>query len=676
MNCIICNSSKVSKSEHISRTGSRIELIRCASCGHIYQDENKYVDLYTTGLFTKKARKEKTPSKDKISKLDKKSLERINFYKEYIDDNFDNILEIGSSIGSFVFHLKLYGKDAYGLEPDPDYAAFSEHQYGFKQYNGLLEDFEFERKFDAVCSFHVLEHIKGPNVFFEKAKDILNPGGKLLFELPSLDIHFFGDKKHTFWEPHIHYFTASSLYYLASKYFKVIDIGYFGDSIYIFAEKSDESTFSTSKFKRYKRKAKTTSIIVDTLPTIKYKNINVKQLFLQPFFQKEVKKQFKKVLVYFPYFFKEKLYVLKEKRKYNKTGVTHITYYRGWENTGDTVLSKCVRDVFNSNAKLRWNLHKITNPVTPKLIAEINRSKFMVLGGGGVFLPDTNKNNISGWQWAISKEQIDSIKVPIVIYAVGYNYFIGQTPNDFFIDNLKHIVSRSSFFGMRNHGSINKAKELVGEELGKKIKFQPCPTTVIRRLYPKLPKKVRTKNIGVNIAFDRYERRFGDKVYSILDNVAGALKEIEKKGYNIYNICHLDSDARFELSLINKNVNFKTVLLNYKTPVEVYKFYNKMELVMGMRGHAQMIPFGLNCHILSLGTHDKMRWFLEDIDAAEWYIDLQDKPEDLASIILNKFETEYENKIEEAYGRLIEKQDYLFNITMENSGYIDRLFQK
>ena len=97
----------------------------------------------------------------------------------------------------------------------------------------------------------------------------------------------------------------------------------------------------------------------------------------------------------------------------------------------------------------------------------------MILGGGGVLLPDTNKNNISGSQWAISNKQIDSIKVPIVIFAIGYNYFIGQKPDNFFIENLKYIIDKSTFFGMRNHGSIKKVSELVGNELSKKLSFQP-----------------------------------------------------------------------------------------------------------------------------------------------------------------------------------------------------------
>ncbi len=666
MNCIICNSNKVEKFNHLSRDNSNLELIKCNNCGHIYQDINNYTDLYTTGQFTYEARnKEKIPSKEKINKLNKTALERIFFYKKYLNDKFNNILEIGSSIGSFVFHLKLAGKKAYGLEPDKDYADFSSKHYFFNQYQGLFEDFNEPEKFDAVCSFHVLEHVKNPHVFFKKIIDITNPEAKLLFEMPSMDIHFYGDKKHTFWKPHIHYYTASSLYALVSKYFKVTEIGYRADSVYVFAERTNKNTFNEREFKFYKKKSKRIKTIVKIIPSVKYKNINLKQLLLQPFFQKDIKNQINKLFLVGPYFFKEKLYVLKEKKIFNKTKLTHITYYRGWENTGDTVLSKCVRDTFNSKGKYKWFLYKITNKVTGKLISEINDSKFTVLGGGGVLLPDTNKNNISGWQWAISKKQTDAIKVPVIIFAIGYNYFIGQKPDDFFIDNLKHIINKAAFFGLRNHGSIRKVSELAGEDLAKKLSFQPCPTTIIRKLY-KLQDKKTSKNIGINIAFDRYERRFGSKMYIILDNIAKALKKIENKGYNIFNICHLNSDARFELCLDGNNVKYKTVLLNYKTPSEVYKFYNNMELVMGMRGHAQMIPFGLNCHIISLGTHDKMRWFLEDIDATEWYINLLENPEELDKTILEKFEKEYENNKINARKKLIEKQDYLFKVTENN----------
>ena len=87
---------------------------------------------------------------------------------------------------------------------------------------------------------------------------------------------------------------------------------------------------------------------------------------------------------------------------------------------------------------------------------------------------------------------------------------------------------------------------------------------------------------------------------------------------------------------------------------------------MGMRAHAQMIPFGLNCRIISLGTHNKMRWFLEDIGAPEWYIDLCDHPEEICERILDKFQRFNESEKESVNQKIIDAQNVLWNITQNN----------
>ena len=51
-------------------------------------------------------------------------------------------------------------------------------------------------------------------------------------------------------------------------------------------------------------------------------------------------------------------------------------------------------------------------------------------------------------------------------------------------------------------------------------------------------------------------------------------------------------------------------------------FYAHIDLAVGMRGHAQMIPFGLRRPIMSLISHDKMRYFLEDIEHPEWGVEV------------------------------------------------------
>lgn len=644
----------------VSRDDSEIELIRCKKCGHLWQPIENYMDIYSEGEFSNIARNGNAPSSEKMKQLDNMAFSRFNFYKTYLD-KMDNILEVGSYVGSFVNLLKIYGKNVTGLEPDPDYSAYSEKQYGFKQITSLLENFEAKNKYDGIISFHVIEHVKNPHIFLKSVFDLLDNNGKVLFECPSLDIHLNGDINKFIWKPHIHYFSLTSIYYLFSLYFNVLALDIKQDSLYIYAEKNNNKpNFNTLTFTKLKIASRCMySLNNSKLVPLFGKKITL-ALLREPY---QSLKQAKSITIKKINYF---LYVKNEMKNKNKIPVSHISVYT-LGNVGDTVLSKCVRDTFNKicSNKLKWNLYSVWSPVDQNLIENINKSEFLLIGGGGLLLPDTNKNSISGWQWACSKENLKNINKKIIVFAIGYNYFKGQEPEELFIDNLRELVTRASFFGVRNNGSCGKVRAIVGKNLENKIVFQPCPTTLIRKLY-ELPDKNKTRNIAFNIAFDRYERRFGRNMYSVLDQIALAAKKLSNKGYKIYNVAHVDNDLIFGLSLQKHAVPYKTILLGGEFPDKVFDFYNKMDVVIGMRGHAQMIPFGLNCGIITLGSHEKMRWFLEDIDFLDLYIDLDSNIEIICQEIIKRFELFYsEENYYETIQKIKAKQEYLYKITLE-----------
>ena len=205
---------------------------------------------------------------------------------------------------------------------------------------------------------------------------------------------------------------------------------------------------------------------------------------------------------------KRKMYYFSESGWNQKNKISHVTYY-AVGNAGDTVLSQCVRRTFNFEKRNGWNLINVTDAVDERVITTINNTSALIIGGGGLFLPDTNKNSISGWQWAVSNNQLDSINVPIIVFAVGYNYFKGQEANDLFIKGLTKLCEKASFIGLRNQGSVRAIKELLPEELKERIRFQPCTTTIIRHIYAnQLPAKVKSNKVAINMAFDRSDRRY------------------------------------------------------------------------------------------------------------------------------------------------------------------------
>ena len=314
----------------------------------------------------------------------------------------------------------------------------------------------------------------------------------------------------------------------------------------------------------------------------------------------------------------------------NYISISHIATFSKW-NAGDVLLPLCVKDSLNSNNSfINWKSFQITFPYSKKHIERINRTNGLIIGGGGVFIQrnDPNSKHPSGWHWNCSKELASQINVPIAFFAVGYNQFRGSdNMPETFRNHLLSFSDRIQFIGMRNHGSIKKIKTYLSENLHDKIYFQPCPTTIISKLYPKLFTKInskQTKAIGINCAFDRVGKRFLDKQDEICQNIADSL-EMYSINYDIVYLIHSPGDIKFISYLKNTGIKFKIIDLVDKSPKYIINEYQKLSLTIGMRGHSQMIPFGCKIPIISLISHDKLGFFLDDIGHNEWGIEILNK---------------------------------------------------
>ena len=350
----------------------------------------------------------------------------------------------------------------------------------------------------------------------------------------------------------------------------------------------------------------------------------------------------------------------------NALRFTHVTYC-AVGNAGDTMLSQCVRREYLAQENVSaWNILQVTDAVTSRTIEEINNTAAIVIGGGGLFIGDTNKNNISGWQWPISKEQLEDIRCPIFIFSVGFNFFRGQPVSEIFKDNLEALIRKAAFVGLRNHGSVEAVRALLPDELKCKVVYQPCITTLISGLYHE-KHMTYGKKVAYNVAFDRLEQRFGKNKDRVLKQIAKAAKEISDKGYEVYYVAHMKDDFQFISYLDNEKISYAIVDLTNALPFKIIDFYKKVDIILGMRGHAQMIPFGMNCGIITLGSHDKMKWFLEDIDQTNLYIELQNETDTISQRIVDCFEENYEGgNFEKTIENLKKAQLKLQTITENN----------
>lgn len=361
----------------------------------------------------------------------------------------------------------------------------------------------------------------------------------------------------------------------------------------------------------------------------------------------------------------------KNKQEQGEMSISHVTAYCV-PNAGDIVLSQCVRDVIERKlyTNIDWNLVDLYSTVDEFAIAGINDTKALVIGGGGLFLPDSNKNNISAWQWACSVQQYDKIDVPVIVFAVGYNYFNGQTRNSLFENNVMALVKKAAFFGLRSRGSVAAIQAFLPDSLKEKVVYQPCPTMVASKIYGSSHKCMH-KRVVFNVALDRPERRFGDKKNEILIQIAQAMKHISNMGYEVCFVAHCIQDLQFEN--YTYSVGFKCKfynLINWDYQ-KILDFYNESDVVFGMRSHSVWIPFGMNCVILPLLDQNKNRWFMRDIHCEDLGIEIQ-SPE-LQKNIEQHFVMYYVNDYQKTSARLSAAQEELYEITCNNLDDIKHL---
>ena len=139
--------------------------------------------------------------------------------------------------------------------------------------------------------------------------------------------------------------------------------------------------------------------------------------------------------------------------------------------------------------KVLWNNFDVRKKVTKQDVTYFNSFDCVVLGGGGLLLPDTNPNNISCWQWACPAELYGQVTAKMYVISIGWNHFYGQDitmpdrnsdtsiPNrkEVFKKNIEALIDNSEHFSLRHNGDCEELRNIVDDQFHEKITFSPCP---------------------------------------------------------------------------------------------------------------------------------------------------------------------------------------------------------
>lgn len=264
-------------------------------------------------------------------------------------------------------------------------------------------------------------------------------------------------------------------------------------------------------------------------------------------------------------------------------------------------------------------------------VEKINQADLLVVGGGGLLLSDTFRNTVSDWQWGISAELINRIKIPIVVYSIGYNRFRGQRDfNPIFNKTLAKLVDKSIFFSLRNTGSCESIKKYLPQKLHHKIKLNYCSTLLFNEKFKLKRNEDSRKTVGFVFAGDRLQNRH-KAIQTYISHIKKFVNYLKAQDISTILINHSNDTWMKEHVEFDHYIN-----LFGKDSKYIYHTYCNIDTVVGDRGHGQMIPFACGCKLLTPISHDKLFWFLQDVNLEQFGIEEAD--ENLSEKLAEKYE--------------------------------------
>jgi len=134
-----------------------------------------------------------------------------------------HLLEIGSAYGFFLDEVRSEFTTVQGIDITDAGVIHAREQLGLDvvQADFLAHDYG-EEKFDVVCMWDTIEHLRAPHFYLEKISRLTEPGA--LLAITTADIETFNARlRGRQWRmihppTHLHYFSAASLSRLLQRY--------------------------------------------------------------------------------------------------------------------------------------------------------------------------------------------------------------------------------------------------------------------------------------------------------------------------------------------------------------------------------------------------------------------------------------------------------------------------
>ncbi len=199
------------------RHGLNLKTVFCQNCGLCMTNPRPTAEansLFYSQLYNRFHKRESLDlDSPYVTKSRRLAQPRVECLSRFIDPALPlQVFEIGAGVGQF--QVAARERTAWrisGLEPGNEQSALCKQQ-GLDVTQAFFQTLPIDdESFDAVASFHVMEHVDSPAQFVRHANRILRTGGILHLEVPNLSRPGEGGLSQFLQFPHLFNFTAGTL---------------------------------------------------------------------------------------------------------------------------------------------------------------------------------------------------------------------------------------------------------------------------------------------------------------------------------------------------------------------------------------------------------------------------------------------------------------------------------
>lgn len=185
--CGVCGSRQLTSYDSIA------ELVQCSDCSFVFANPRptlRELEIY----YSKPSKYEDWLS----SEADRDALWARRLRKMQKTKKPGSLLDIGAGIGQLLHHAQRHYTEVFGTELSDSAIEIAKSKYGLDMTKGDFDSIVFNRKFDNISLFHIVEHVPDPRRLLEKCFSLLSPGGRVIIAVPN-DLNSWEVKARAAW---------------------------------------------------------------------------------------------------------------------------------------------------------------------------------------------------------------------------------------------------------------------------------------------------------------------------------------------------------------------------------------------------------------------------------------------------------------------------------------------